>query len=84
MCHHQKHPALPSSRKSFDRYVPRGVKGHNMNDNTLPGSPFDILRAVSSVQRPQPMYGELHFLEKGIYYYTENPNLSIKIIMVDN
>jgi hypothetical protein len=55
-----------------------------MNDNTLPGSPFDILRAVSSVQRPQPMYGELHFLEKGIYYYTENPNLSIKIIMVDN
>jgi hypothetical protein len=32
------------------------------------------------------MGGELHFLEKDIYYYTENPHLSIKIIiiMVDN
>ena len=30
-----------------------GVKGHNMNDNTLPGSPFDMLRAVSSVERPR-------------------------------
>jgi hypothetical protein len=31
------------------------------------------------------MGGELHFLEKDIYYYTENPHLSTKIIiMVDN
>jgi hypothetical protein len=31
------------------------------------------------------MGGELHFLEKDIYYYNENPHLSIKIIiMVDN
>jgi len=58
---------------------------HNMNDNTLPESPFYILRAVISVQRPRPLGGELHFLEKDIYYYTENLHLSIKIIIrVDN
>jgi hypothetical protein len=49
-----------------------------VNDNTLPGSPFDILRAVSSVERPRPVGGELHFLEKDVYYYNEIPNLSIK------
>jgi hypothetical protein len=49
-----------------------------MNDNTLPGSPFDILRAVSSVERPRPVGGELHFLEKDVYYYNEIPNLSTK------
>jgi hypothetical protein len=49
-----------------------------MNDDTLPGSPFDILRAVSSVERPRPVGGELHFLEKDVYYYNEIPNLSIK------
>jgi hypothetical protein len=27
-----------------------GVKGHNINEITLPGSPFDILRAVSSAE----------------------------------
>jgi hypothetical protein len=31
-----------------------GAKGSNTNDNTLPGSPFDMLRAVSSVERPRP------------------------------
>jgi len=62
-----------------------GVKGHNMNDSTLPGSPFDILRAVSSVARPRPVGGELHFLEKDVYYYNEIQNLSTKIIIiVDN
>jgi len=49
-----------------------------MNDNTLPGSPFNILRAVSSVERPRPVGGELHFLKKDVYYYNEIPNLSIK------
>ena len=66
-----------------------------MNDNTLPGSPFYILRAVSgsvrltamslpngSVERPRPVGGELHFLEQDVYYYNEIPNLSIKIIIV--
>jgi hypothetical protein len=58
--------------------VPRGVKGHNINDNTLPGSPFDILRAVSSVERSRPVGGKLHFLEKDVYYYNEIPNLAIR------
>jgi hypothetical protein len=31
-----------------------------MNDKTLPGSPFGMLRAVSSVERPRPVGGELH------------------------
>jgi len=39
-----------------------GVKGYNMNDMTMPGSPFDILRAVSFVERPRPVGGELHKL----------------------
>ena len=30
-----------------------GVKGHNMNETSFPGSPFDILRAVNSVERPR-------------------------------
>jgi hypothetical protein len=43
-----------------DRNVPRpalagcaGSRGTIFNDITLPGSPFDILRAVSSVERPR-------------------------------
>ncbi len=30
----------------IDRNVPRGVKGHNINENTLPGSPALCLPAV--------------------------------------
>jgi hypothetical protein len=40
-----RHDPITYSFESFDRNAPRkprlvgGVKGHNMNDNTLPGSP---------------------------------------------
>jgi len=31
-----------------------GVQGHHMKGSYLAGSPFDMLRAVSSVERPRP------------------------------
>ncbi len=42
-----------------------GVKGHPAlagKRNDLAGKPFDMLRAVSSVERPRPVAGELHIL----------------------
>ena len=41
--------------------LPAGRKGHNTKETASPGSPFDILRAVSSVERPRPAGGEIHF-----------------------
>jgi len=37
-----------------------GVKGHNMKETSFPGSPFDILRAMSFAERPRLVGGELH------------------------
>jgi hypothetical protein len=34
-----------------------------MNDITKPGIPFDILRAVSSVERPRPVAGRFTLLK---------------------
>ena len=58
------------------RQVPRGVKGHNANAIFLarillatacPGSPFGMIRAVNSVERPRPVGGELHL---GIFLFS--------------
>ena len=65
--------------RKLDRQVPRKPrlvgrgKGHNFKSISLltfrsplraPGSPFDILRALSSVERPRPVAGELHYFRE--------------------
>ena len=50
----------------------RDRQGHKMNEisfapillaTACPGCPFDILRAVSSVERPHPAGGEFHKMD---------------------
>jgi len=57
---------MPPSQGEGGREVSRrprlagGVKRHNINEASCPGSPFDVLRAVSSVERSRAVGGELH------------------------
>jgi len=51
----------PATDYDFGPQVPRsrpfrvGSRGTIQTETTSPGSPFDILRAVSSVERPRPL-----------------------------
>jgi hypothetical protein len=60
---------VPPKRDRRGPCLPAGRKGYNMNETSMarirlatacPGSPFDILRAMSFAERPRPVSGELH------------------------